>query len=329
MSRRVSLLARATLVVLLASTAALATTVLLVPEEAEAAFPGKNGRIAFVSRQDGDAEIYTIRPDGSGLRQITHNRADDEGPKWSPDGTKLAFWSYRDGDSEIYVKDLRSGQLTQLTHNLESLDYSPAWSPDGTKIVFSTDRHSDEEQEFYAQNLVVMNADGSGQMDLTDPVGWSLEADAEWSPDGSAIVFQRGEDGYYDMWSVDPDGSDLREITHNVGRIMEQSPDWSPDGKRIVSSFVKEDETVQLWTMDPDGSNKQRLTSIEGEDRYPAWSPNGRKIASVRRFYAQSPNSWDIFIMSADGTHPKNITNTPSEREYDLDWKAAPTTSTP
>lgn len=65
-------------------------------------------RIAFESRRDGDNEIYTIRPDGTGRTQITKNSTSDLDPTWSPDGSRIAFESRRDGDIEIY-KSTRTG----------------------------------------------------------------------------------------------------------------------------------------------------------------------------------------------------------------------------
>lgn len=91
---------------------------------AEAAFAGQNGRIAFVSDRDSDFDIYTIRPDGSGLRQVTNAPGSDSRPEWSPDGTKIAFNSDRDTIDElngeayverIYVMKVDGSELTRLT----------------------------------------------------------------------------------------------------------------------------------------------------------------------------------------------------------------------
>jgi Tol biopolymer transport system component len=53
---------------------------LVLPASAHAAFPGHNGKIAFSSNADGDDEIYTINPDGTGLAQLTHNTVPDRQP---------------------------------------------------------------------------------------------------------------------------------------------------------------------------------------------------------------------------------------------------------
>jgi Tol biopolymer transport system component len=84
--------------------------VLVVSQKAEATFPGKNGRIAYTDWDRGkDYEIYTINPDGSGKRQLTHNNTDDIYPAYSPDGKKIAYVG-KDGpkgDLEIYTINAR------------------------------------------------------------------------------------------------------------------------------------------------------------------------------------------------------------------------------
>ena len=50
-----------------------------------------------------------------------------------------------------------------------------------------------------------MNADGSGQTDITNsPLEY--EAYPDWSPDGTRIAFSRSEAGDYDVWTMDPTG---------------------------------------------------------------------------------------------------------------------------
>ena len=63
----------------------------LFSEESDAAFPGNNNRIVFVSDRDGDNEIFTMNPDGTDQTNLTNNTATEFEPTWYDDGTKIAF----------------------------------------------------------------------------------------------------------------------------------------------------------------------------------------------------------------------------------------------
>ena len=91
-------------------------SVTLVPA-GRAAFPGANGKIAFETNRDGNFEIYSMNPDGSGQTNLTNNPADDTIPAWSPDGTKIAFTSFRDGNPEIYSMNADGSGQTRLTNS--------------------------------------------------------------------------------------------------------------------------------------------------------------------------------------------------------------------
>ncbi|MBC7810939.1 MAG: PD40 domain-containing protein, partial [Burkholderiales bacterium] len=93
-------------------------------------------QIAFASQRDGNWEIYVMEIDGSNVRRLTSNRADDRDPAWSPDGTQIAFVSARDGFLEVYVTDTAGSALRQLTDSSEN-KRKPVWSPDGSYIVFN------------------------------------------------------------------------------------------------------------------------------------------------------------------------------------------------
>jgi Tol biopolymer transport system component len=106
-------------------------------------------------------EIYVMNADGSGSRRLTHNRAYDGEPAWSPDGRKIAFQSTKTigGNKEIYVMNADGSGKRNLTRN-PAMDGRPSWSPDGRRIAFVSDRDG-------RLDAHVMNADGSGQRSLT------------------------------------------------------------------------------------------------------------------------------------------------------------------
>ncbi|MGZ4784154.1 MAG: hypothetical protein ACXV5S_00655 [Acidimicrobiales bacterium] len=215
---------------------------------------------------DGNFEIYTVEPDGSGLLRLTNNQADDEMPAWSPDGTRIAFMSDRDASSDTYNQDIYTmnadgSRVVQITES-PGLDYEPAWSPDGTKIAFDSPRLGEGNEEVF-----IMNADGSGQTRLTNAPG--VDRNPNWSPDGSKLVFECNGAG--SICVMNPDGSALTQLPQ--GTIYENyNPAWSPDGTKIV--FVSGREgPPQLFTMNADGSDQVRLTESVSSDLLPDWQP--------------------------------------------------------
>jgi Tol biopolymer transport system component len=174
----------------------LATGLLVVAhiDSADATFPGKNGVIAFESNRTtgkdvhnptGDTEIFTIRPDGGGLEQLTHNKAEDFSPAFSPNGHQIAFVSERDGDFEVYKMGADGSHERNLTRNPAN-DFHPAFSPDGRRIAFTTSRKGD----FF--EIFAMNADGSSPRNLTR--NQVDDSDPDFSPDGRHLAFTTSRD---------------------------------------------------------------------------------------------------------------------------------------
>ena len=150
---------------------------------ADSALP--SSKIAFLSKRDGNYEIYVMNADGSGQRRLTRDAALDLSPVWSPDGRKIAFVRFRDGNADVYVmngdgsgqrrlaRGVRRGHRTRVSQAIAFAAPSPAWSPDGRRIAFVSNRDGNFE-------VYVMNADGSGQRNLTrSPANEGLFA---WSP---------------------------------------------------------------------------------------------------------------------------------------------------
>jgi Tol biopolymer transport system component len=131
-------------------------------------------RIAFLSDRDGDLEVYTMRPDGSSVRQLTFNDGFEFQPNWSPDGRKITFTSDRTDSAEVYVMDANGTNQTNLTANHAGGDFFSAWSPDGRKIVHLNGHY----------DIFTMNADGSDQLRLTKGPAFDFESDWQPLPDG-------------------------------------------------------------------------------------------------------------------------------------------------
>ena len=161
--------------------AAWLVVVLATPTKpAEAAFPGNNGKIVFVSQRGGsDAEIVTIKANGDNETNLTNNGMDDFTPAFSANGKKIVFASNRSGNREIFTMSADGTHQKNVTRSA-SFDSHPAWSPDGTKIAFSSSRNGNTD-------IFVINQDATGLTRITT----SPKADTQpaWSPDGTMIAF--------------------------------------------------------------------------------------------------------------------------------------------
>ena len=118
-------------------------------------------QIAFSRSANGNQDVWLMQADGSGQRRLTTAATFEQRPSWSPDGSRIAFEAYRDGEADIYSVRADGTDERRLTTSASSDSY-PHWSPDGRRIAFVSDRAGKA-----APQIHVMNADGSGQRQVT------------------------------------------------------------------------------------------------------------------------------------------------------------------
>jgi Tol biopolymer transport system component len=170
--------------------------------------------------------------------------------------------------------------------------------------------------------LCTMNADGSGQTQITDNVVGDFSGDL--STNGNRIVFSRSSDvepppSLSSLYRMRLDGSGLKRLTFDEAFDFEAT--WSPDGKQIVFARVTPDffGDADLTLINADGSGLHDLVSRFEYDVDPAWSPDGKQIAFASNFGSQN-GLFDVRIIRADGTSERNLTKTPDIDEYQPAW---------
>ena len=193
--------------------------------------------IAFGRDAGGSSQIFVAAPDGTQVRQVTHDPVEATDAGWSPDGSEIAYVGFGKGgtDRSVFVIDESTGRSRQLT--FESADAAnQGWSPDGTEILYRLGETS-------ADSVLRLVDVSTGEVTQLTDVG-EAAADGAWSPDGSTIAFALdvvggGLDDSHGIVLMDADGGNRRVL---VPDVPAWGPAWSPDGTRIAY-FAEDDGT--------------------------------------------------------------------------------------
>lgn len=299
----------------------------LLPRLSQAGSAGRRGEIAFSARVHGVSQVFTVRPDGSQLRQVTHGglQAGQFGLSWSPDGRGLLYTvTERNGIDRIVKSRADGGGATVISPTCTGSclgDDDPVYSPDGRRIAFERAFGPVVNDNAAFVAVFTMNADGSHLTQLTKTPKGSADQKPQWSPDGSKIAFvhdQPNHQGAIEVMSAD--GRSIRRLTPL--QIDATDPRWSPDGKRILFNTYADAvpyKSANLYAMRADGTNRVALTHYSGgtlQAFADDWSPDGTEIVFRRLAYSGIDTEvGGFYILDLRTKHIRRLT--PVRLRYD------------
>ncbi|HWP65662.1 MAG TPA: Tol-Pal system beta propeller repeat protein TolB [Candidatus Limnocylindria bacterium] len=262
-----------------------------------------DSQILFTSRRGGPLkDVYVFDFDGDPPRRLTNERAIVVAPRWHPSGDEFLFVSYRRHLPQLYRQALGSRTARSVVSGRVAI-LNGAWSPDGSKLLVARDVGGNTD-------IYLLDSAGKPLRRLTDH--WGIDVSPTWAPDGRHFAFCSSRSGSPQIYVMDIDGGGLRRVSfhgsYNTspawapkgdriayttrqngfqivvagadgtgGRLVtrdgvNEDPSWAPDGRYLVFSARRGGRRVLVMT-DREGRMQRELTTGQGDDTSPAWSP--------------------------------------------------------
>ncbi|MFI5377954.1 MAG: TolB family protein [Tepidisphaerales bacterium] len=251
--------------------------------------------IIFSSNRGGSWSIWTVKPDGSQLRQLSKPAAEEQDvdPAFSPDGSRILFTSTRGGSAGLWQMARDGTDARRVCDGDQG-----GWSPDGRQIVLRRGG------KLFTRDLA------AGKDKLISPDGWEKCSGPSWNPDGASIAFAHlGAENANAVYLLPAAGGTPAKVYDKQGACQ---PRWAPGGK----SLVYETET-HLCTVNPDGTKNRLITYYGGVQRFARFSPDGTRLVFCQAASPEGP--WELYIVPATGGTPVKLTEGGSDMYPD--WK--------
>jgi dipeptidyl aminopeptidase/acylaminoacyl peptidase len=219
-------------------------------------------------------------PEGEPFR-FTDPSVQSSNPIWSPDGTLLGIQSRR-GDDDNTIRFIRITAPGGEAFAIEGLDRTPVWSPDGSVIAFVREPKTDEEQPERAGWIApdaISNTLDSKRFDgrVITQMNYMRDGTSDWLPHPSVLEKRQ-------LHIIPAEGGEAEKVTDLPFHVSDIA--WSYDGSRVYFSGNPEEDdeynsdyTRNLYIADLESGEWKKLIEIDGNQRSPVLSPDGRFLA--------------------------------------------------
>jgi len=256
------------------------------------AFAPDGKSILFTRFRDGynegasDLFIYNlVSEELSELISDGNSNVNLPGSVWNEKLNSIVFSSAREPHDEIFLiaETATTGEEMQITYRAKVQSFEPSFSPDGQWIVFESHEVNVENDGIVTKYKI----DGTSEyVDLT--IHGDNCKQPNWSPTGDLILYQKQDNGEWNIWVMSIDGLNKTLITSSEGNKTDAV--FSYDGDWIIYSSENDDvELANIYKIPVSGGTPIRMTYYDGYDGAPSISPDGRQI-----IFESSPDSPDV-----------------------------------
>jgi len=252
--------------------------------------------VAFTASRDGRRQIFVRLIAGGTPLAITHDSADHQFPRWSPDASSIVYFSAAgpgDVRGTLWEVPALGGSPRRIADSLSGgADVNPA---DGRIAFFRLAQDRIQ--------LVTASRDVSVVEVIAQFAAVTYYLCPRWSPDGTRIAFQRGDSIRYDLFVVPATGGEPRQVTHDNNMIGGFT--WTADSAALIYSSGSGDTmpylpTMRLQQLRLGDGNLRQLTTGEASYLNPDIVKGGAVLASRMRLES------DIWKFPVDGSPADN-----------------------
>ena len=228
-------------------------------------FSPKGPRIAFYCERNALFFVFVIRPDGTGVRQVTNEDAGAQDLAWSADGKRVLFTNRY--SSQLVEVDVESRKSSTLIFTNDA--YQPAVALRGERLAYA--------RSFQNVNIWGTSLDPANQeLHRLLVSSTRVQRAPDISPDGKRIVFESDRSGVQEIWISGVDGSNPVQLSH-FNDPLTGSPRWSPTG-HLIAFDSRAGGQASVYVVDPDGGIPKRLSASLNGVSIPTWSCDGNAI---------------------------------------------------
>lgn len=258
------------------------------------ALTGKKGffdsPIAFV-RQDGKTkEIYTVLPQGRGLKRISDLGGFNLGPAWSGDGSQIAFTHIGNDRHELCIYDGKTQKIRRYAKGLGDTVISPVFGPDDTLYASLNLTGTTNIYELTKSYKVGKRLADSPYIDVSP----------SFDRTGSKMAFTSGRAGNPHIYLLDMKTGRVSRVT-TTGKYNTH-PCLSPDGRYVAYTHQTSDGH-RIFLHDLESGREKQLTFGPGNDEYPAFGPDGYFVA----FASSRTGEYQLYLSTRHGDKPRRI----------------------